>query len=172
MTADKPIGTEKKISSRFEKIAKDPRFIRIKKKHSLLKVDKRFESMFSDSTFTTPYKVDRYGRNVGKNKKESVKKELESFYQLEKSESEENLKDSELSEMESSEEEDSQSDLENDNDKDKDDDILERAYAQHPLVNNDVVLGDATNRLAIVNVDWDQIRFNGFQTNLRIDHFC
>lgn len=36
--------------------------------------------------------------------------------------------------------------------------VFEETLAQHPLVNQSVDLGEATRRLAIVNLDWDQIK--------------
>ncbi len=36
--------------------------------------------------------------------------------------------------------------------------IMEQTLAHHPLVNQEVELGEATYRLAIVNLDWDQIK--------------
>ncbi|KAI8973770.1 hypothetical protein BDF20DRAFT_915173 [Mycotypha africana] len=65
---------------RFANVHNDPRFLRPKKKDLKVTIDKRFASMMNSSDFSDAPRVDKYGRPL---KKQSAKKELERFYQLE-----------------------------------------------------------------------------------------
>ena len=69
--------------SRFSHISKDPRFQQMKKKHRKVKIDKRFEGMFKDKRFKLKYTVDKRGRPV----KTSTNDDLQRFYELSDSES-------------------------------------------------------------------------------------
>lgn len=149
-------------NSRFSRVLKDPRFRRPAKKTSKIKVDDRFKGIFSDPKFTRPYSVDKYGRKV--ETKKAAKKEMEKFYRLESSEDEdERVESDDGIETDASIEDDYTTDSDSDSDSDTEAResetlVLEDAFAQHPLVNTNVVLGDATRRIAIVNVDWDQLK--------------
>lgn len=149
-------------NSRFSRVLKDPRFRRPAKKTSKIVVDDRFKGIFSDPKFTRPYSVDKYGRKV--ETKKASKKEMEKFYRLESEEDSEGIDtdasiedDFSTAEDEASGSEDSGSES-GDETETEAEAVLEDAFAQHPLVNTNVVLGDATRRLAIVNVDWDQLK--------------
>ncbi|RKP16289.1 hypothetical protein ROZALSC1DRAFT_6274, partial [Rozella allomycis CSF55] len=70
---------------RFQKIAKDPRFRRLKKKQEKIQIDNRFSSMFKNEEFQpSAEKVDRFGRKV----EEKTGEELKRFYHIEEDESE------------------------------------------------------------------------------------
>lgn len=154
-------------SERFSRVLKDPRFRRPARKDSKIKVDDRFKGIFSDPKFTRPYKVDKYGRKL--ETKGAAKKEMEKFYRLEDEEENEILHvDSEGIETDASIEDDfsedsdssddSSSDSSNDSSNDDYNNSVIEAFDQHPLVNSNIQIGDATCRLAIVNVDWDQLK--------------
>jgi hypothetical protein len=156
--------TEK--SNRFSRVQKDPRFRRPARKETKIQVDDRFKGIFNDPKFTRPYSVDKYGRKV--DSKNASRKEMEKFYKLdevEESKAEESdgiatdasIEDDFSAEDDSASAEDdsasaSSSDSESDNEP-----LTE--FSQHPLISSgNVELGDATRRLAIVNVDWDQLK--------------
>ena len=147
-------------SERFSRVLKDPRFRRPARKESKIKVDDRFKGIFSDPKFTRPYSVDKYGRKV--ETKKAAKKEMEKFYRLESEEEEEFVDTVDIDDgiaTDASIEDDYSSESSSDDSSSSEEEaVLEDAFAQHPLVNTNIILGDATRRLAIVNVDWDQLK--------------
>lgn len=64
---------------RFKHLASDPRFKTLRKKQHKVKIDERFQSMFTDEKFTLKYSKDKRGRT---NKKSSGD-DLKRFYSLE-----------------------------------------------------------------------------------------
>lgn len=144
-TPKKAMTKEETKTQRLLKVASDPRFRRPSKKQSKLPLDDRFKSMFREDDFSRPVSVDKYGRKVESGK---ARKELKRFYsgpEGGKEGSEEGERDS-LSEPESDPsttstegEEMDQGDF-------------------HPLTEQDTEQGESTRRLAIVNLDWDQIK--------------
>jgi len=76
---------------RFSHIAKDPKFRRIPKAQTKVKIDQRFQSMFTDKKFQVKYTTDKRGRPV----KHQSKEDLKRYYELSSEE------DSESSESES-----------------------------------------------------------------------
>lgn len=139
------------MDERFAKIATDPRFRRPAKKHTKLAVDERFADMFDGKTsaaFTRPVAVDKYGRKIRDRK---ANKELKRFYRLEQEERQDDAGKTSSSEEDNSTQSSTASESE-------DTLVAERAFSSHPLVDSNVPLGDATHRLAIVNLDWDQIK--------------
>jgi hypothetical protein len=161
-------------ASRYERVVRDPRFRRPGKKASRLQVDSRFQHMFHDPKFTRPYSVDKYGRKI-KDAEGAGKRELETFYRLDKPEAEAEAETKTETETETEEDSDafvsegSASDTE-DSEPELEDTTLDEAFNQHPLVNANIPLGEATRRVAVVNLDWDNIKavdlfvlFNGFK---------
>lgn len=152
--------------TRFEKIVKDPRFRPTPAKHTKVKIDDRFKAVFKDAQFTQPYRVDKYGRPV--ETKDAAEREMKRFYRLESDQEAES--DSDISTdasieddfTSSSSDESSYSESDDDQsvrgDSEHVDDSMDQAMSQHPLVSTDAPLGDATRRLAIVNMDWDQLK--------------
>lgn len=135
----------------------DPRFVRPKKKDTKLKVDSRFKGMFESEEFVAPVKVDKYGRKiVDKSQGEDLKR----FYDLEEEEKEDSMTEAESETSFVSEDEASSSSSDGSDVSEEEPEMLvfEETLAQHPLVNREVELGEATSRLALVNIDWDQIK--------------
>jgi len=64
--------------SRFARVNQDPRFKKISRKEKKLKIDGRFEKMFTDKSFTTKYFVDKRGSRVEKTSTE----DLHRFYEM------------------------------------------------------------------------------------------
>ncbi|XP_023934803.1 ESF1 homolog [Bicyclus anynana] len=68
--------------SRFAKYLNDPRYRQIPKHERKVKIDKRFQSMFSDEKFKVKYTVDKRGRPVNETSTENLRK----YYDVEESE--------------------------------------------------------------------------------------
>ena len=81
---------------RFAKLATDPKFRSVGKKHKKVKIDKRFQSLFTNEKFSSKCAVDKRGRP----KNLSAKESFEKFYRLEDSESDSASENSEKSEAE------------------------------------------------------------------------
>ncbi|EEA26089.1 pre-rRNA-processing protein esf1 [Talaromyces marneffei ATCC 18224] len=162
---------------RFANIQSDPRYRLPSKRHTHVKLDKRFSHMLRDKDFSRNAAVDRYGRKL---KRDDTKKQLEKFYQLEEDEEVDNAsqvsvddddevrkelekankrdydpaRDGGFSESSSSEE---SSDEEEDEEEDEEDAAAEEVEFPDKQ-QSDVPLGEVTNRIAVVNLDWDNIR--------------
>ncbi|KAG2414281.1 hypothetical protein HFD88_003472 [Aspergillus terreus] len=160
---------------RFANIQTDPRYRLPSKRHTHVKLDKRFAHLLSDKDFSRNAAVDRYGRKLAR---DDTKKQLERFYQLEEDEQGDDVSvddDEEVLEelkkadarpydpardggFSSSSSEEESSDEEEDEDEDE-----EFAGAGEELQfpdkqQLDVPTGDVTSRIAVVNLDWDNIR--------------
>jgi NUC153 domain-containing protein len=134
-----------------------------------VKLDKRFAPLLKDDDFTKKAKVDRYGRKV---KGEQSRKKLERLYELPSSSGEDESADEELGSGEdddvvrkqlkkvekkydpardggfstSESEEESESEVESEVD------------GELPEETETVPMGEVSRRLAVVNLDWDNIR--------------
>lgn len=62
------------VDLRFARFAQDPRFRKISRKERKVKIDGRFNKMFTDKGFTTNYFVDKRGSKVKKTSKEDLRK--------------------------------------------------------------------------------------------------
>jgi hypothetical protein len=155
-----------------ENSERDPRFYRLKAKAHKFQVDSRFKRLFREdekkSEKDQKKSIDKYGRKKEKN---SEIKDLKRFYNLSEDESQnepqipsdsnvEDFSNSSGSESENSHLE-QQSTI---------DFLMEHVVSQNPLVNTQVQIGNATKRLSLINLDWDQIKavdifvlLNGFK---------
>lgn len=153
---------------RFANVQSDPRY-RLPSKRQKVKLDKRFTQKFRDEDFTRRAKVDRYGRRI---QNDSEQRRLREKFDLE---DEEELSDepdnddeiqAELARVEqqqydplrqgkdvSSSEEDSSTD--DDSSDSETEDVVEAALARQK---EDVPEGEVSTRIAVVNLDWDNIR--------------
>ncbi|KAM0435885.1 hypothetical protein ACHAPT_002777 [Fusarium lateritium] len=167
--------------ARFADFETDPRFRLPSKKQTKTTIDKRFAHMLTDNEFTATAKVDRYGRKV---KSDSKKKALQRLYRQEDEEEDEEEKEQEDIELEddevvqkelrkaqenydpargggfSSSESDSDSD---DDESDSDEEGGARVDTEGDMQRfqdeqNEVEAGEVTNRIAIVNLDWDHVK--------------
>lgn len=77
--------------TRFAHIASDPQFKRTPWSTRKIKIDKRFQSMFSDKKFIVKYTVDKRGRPVNQSSTENFRK----YYELSSSEEDSISSDSE-----------------------------------------------------------------------------
>ncbi|OJD36519.1 pre-rrna-processing protein esf1 [Diplodia corticola] len=163
---------------RFANIHSDPRFRLPSKKSTHVTVDKRFAHMLQDDDFTRKASVDRYGRKITK---DAGKKELERMYRVEGEDEDE---DGEAEEQNSDEVDDddevqkelarverkydpareggfSSSEDESDEDDEDEVEVQEEDAFDFPTGGKEAEIEemeDATPRLAVVNLDWDNIR--------------
>lgn len=160
---------------RFANIQTDPRFRLPSRKHAHVKIDKRFAHMLRDEDFSSKAKVDRYGRKLAK---DTGRKELERFYKLEEDEgleeSGEQIDEDEEVERElkrpenkydaardggiSSSSEESSSEEEEDQIDDVGENEVFGFPDQQAHQGDGVAMGEVSPRLAVVNLDWDNIR--------------
>ncbi|KAF2690468.1 hypothetical protein K458DRAFT_439426 [Lentithecium fluviatile CBS 122367] len=164
-------STKPNSSGRFANFETDPKFRLPSRKHAKTKLDPRFSRLRTDPDFQNKASVDRYGRRVSD---DTATEHLDHIYasdhgsedeidtpksrkrddavrrQLAKAQQRglDPIRDGGLS---SSSEESSSED--NDDDDDEVEDQAELAGD-----GNEVSMGDVTNRLAAVNLDWDNIR--------------
>lgn len=178
-------GLPKTSDPRFSDFATDPRFRLPSKKHARTKIDNRFSRMLTDDDFSNTAKVDRYGRKLSNSGK---KKALERLYVPDEEEEDTTEKkalqsgendsdDSEQSDIEVEEDDLVEKELhkanaydpargggfssssEEDSD-DEDDEEAEVEEADFPNVQGGqgVEMGEISSRIAVVNLDWDNIR--------------
>ena len=154
---------------RFANIQTDPRFRLPSKRDTHVKVDKRFSRMLKDERFTSKAKVDRYGRKLPK---DSGRKELERFYQVEEDgldgDDDEDVerelrrmgkvqKRKEEAEKEESESSSSSSSSDEDT-SDEEEEEEEVVFGPGEGQAASIPTGEVSSRLAVVNLDWDNIR--------------
>ncbi|MCJ1358211.1 MAG: pre-rRNA-processing protein esf1 [Icmadophila ericetorum] len=176
-----PSSGDQIMDPRFANIQTDPRFRLPSKKNTHVKIDKRFVHMLRDERFSSKAKVDRYGRKLPKN---SGKKELERFYRVEDEEDEDEddvevdedkdvekelrrmdkkhaaVKDVIEDESESSSTTSSSSEESSD---EEEEDVVEEEevfglLSQQGEQGGEIPTGEITSRIAVVNLDWDNIR--------------
>lgn len=156
--------------SRFASFETDPRYALPSKKKSKTTIDKRFSRMLKDDDFTATSKVDRYGRKI---KSDSKKKALQRLYEEEEDDDEDlEVEDDEVvqRELEKAEKNydpargggfSSGSDSDSDDDDESEEEVvvdtapdMQKYHTQQA----EVQTGEITNRIAIVNLDWDNIK--------------
>ncbi|KAI3399675.1 hypothetical protein diail_6024 [Diaporthe ilicicola] len=159
--------------SRFASFETDPRYALPSKKKSKTTIDKRFSRMLKDDDFTAVSKVDKYGRKI---KSDSKKKALQRLYQDEDEDEDAEVEDDDIVQRElekaekkydpargggfSSSESDTDSDSESADEEGENEEEVDNApdMQKHRTQQAEVETGDVTNRIAIVNIDWDNIK--------------
>lgn len=165
---------ENAADPRFSNIQSDPRYRLPSKRHTHVKLDKRFAHMLRNEDFSKNAVVDRYGRKL---RKDDTKRHLEKFYQLREDEDEDNvggeggIDDEEVRrELRRVEKRDydpardggyasSSSDEETSSEEAEED--LEHLDGDGEFSDqhrDDVPMGEVTSRIAVVNLDWDNIQ--------------
>jgi hypothetical protein len=156
---------------RFKRIQSDPRFQRMPKADKKVKVDKRFQGMFTDKRFKMDFVVDKTGRKI---QTDQYGDDLKRFYDVDgEAEGDEGGEGDESEAVQGSEAEgDAESGGEGDEegeggegdegDSDSSSDVdseVERdlANAEYEEV-EEVEIGDATSRLALLNMEWDNLK--------------
>lgn len=153
---------------RFANIQSDPRFRLPSKRNSHVQIDRRFERMLRDDTFSSRAKVDRYGRRLPK---DAGKKELERYYRIKDGQEgqERSFHDTEvelelqkanfkLEEEEVSSSAEASSSEDDDNTEVSDEEEVFGLLDGQDANGEGILVGEITSRLAVVNLDWDNIR--------------
>ncbi|KAJ5214890.1 hypothetical protein N7468_010569 [Penicillium chermesinum] len=147
---------------RFSNIQSDPRYRLPSKRQTHVKLDKRFAHMLDDKDFSRNAAVDRYGRKLAR---DDTKQQLKKFYRLEEDEEddEDNEEDGEASgdDVSIDDDEEVQKELKRidarDYDPARDGGFSESSSEEESSIQRSFK-GDVTTRIAIVNLDWDNIR--------------
>lgn len=167
---------------RFQSVHYDPIFQNIPKKESKVEVDFRFDRMFTDESFgnrsrakidkrgkikekteshLTRYYVEEKEKKMKKKNKAAIEedKKIENEERESKDEeetdSEEDSESTELEESSSSDDDEEYDDFEDDEEGTINNDITQYLLANQ---GNVTTTNEETNRLAIVNLDWDNIK--------------
>ncbi|KAK9471466.1 uncharacterized protein V1510DRAFT_420003 [Dipodascopsis tothii] len=174
--ARQPVTTD----ARFARVHNDPRFARPKRKDTKIELDKRFTTKLkADKDFKTKAAVDKYGRKLDK---EAGERELKKYYRLddepeagEAGSDEDDVEaaaaaaDSDSSEASEASEAsaggfvdrargeglESSSDESDTEEEVDEEDIFASTVQEEP---ENIPRGDETARLAVVNMDWDNLR--------------
>ena len=163
--------SEQITDSRFSSFETDPRYQLPSKRNTKTKLDKRFSRVLNDDEFLSTAKVDRYGRKL---KTDAKKKALQKLYEDEdKEDSDAEVDDDDIIQRELAAAEakydpargggfsssESESDSEEEEEEDEDEDHAEtRPGIRLRKEEKSVETGEITNRIAIVNIDWDNIK--------------
>lgn len=171
---------------RFANIQSDPRF-RLPGRKNKVKLDKRFSRVLDDEDFTKRAKVDRYGRPLENDAEKTRLKRKYDFDEDEDQEQEQEGhsdgdddddqpdnddevqrelrrldngrdllrqgRDSDSASVTSSDETSS-----SDEDDDNPDDAVDHEPTIGPTSQSEIPMGEVTSRIAVVNLDWDNIR--------------
>jgi NUC153 domain len=147
---------------RFSNIQSDPRYRLPSKRRAHVKVDKRFSHMLRDDDFGRKAKVDRYGRPL---EDDSERKRLKERYEFEDDIDDDDTVQRELQRVKkvfdpirdggySESSSDESSSEEDDTGAAQEDQLVTLGNQQ----DEDVPMGDVSSRVAVVNLDWDNIR--------------
>ncbi|KAF8421288.1 pre-rRNA processing protein Esf1 [Tirmania nivea] len=141
---------------RFASVHSDPRFALSRRKNTKVTIDKRFKRMLEDEDFLNTAEVDKYGRKLGT---EAGKKKIKDYYHLE----------DEGEDEESSEEEGEkpavydpargEGIIDTSDESETDGEVeVEGGAEEEEGVGEEIPTGDVYRRLAVVNLDWDNVR--------------
>ena len=150
---------------RFEKVSSDPKFKPIPKQVKKVKLDDdRFNAMFNDKHFISSTDIDEYGRKIKKGKKNI---EMTKYY-ITKDEKEE--KESDVEE----EEEEVESEEESDTSEEFQEFLAAMQGGEEGTTptgeKEQIPTGEETNRLAVMNIDWENI--HAIDLYVILNSFC
>ncbi|KAF1814125.1 hypothetical protein P152DRAFT_480356 [Eremomyces bilateralis CBS 781.70] len=154
---------------RFTSLSTDPRFRLPSQKNTKVRLDDRFSRLLKDEDFTKKASVDRYGRKIEGSR---GKKELERLYQVASASETDESDQSGSDELDA--DDDVQAELKrvtgkydpareggfsSSEDDEDDEDVEEESEAEEDAgPQEDIPTGEVTSRLAVVNLDWDNIK--------------
>ncbi len=138
---------------RFANIQSDPRYRLPSKGQTNVKLDKRFSRILKDDDFSRKAPVDRYGRPI---EIDSEKRRLKRRYEIEDDEDEDGVEKVRDPLREGIVSGSSSDESSSDEGEDEDEVVDEGGFAEH--LDGAVPMGDVSSRIAVVNLDWDNIR--------------
>lgn len=142
---------------RFKKIVKDPKYARIKSNVTKTHIDKRFQAVFNDKEFQFQGGFDKYGNHIGAKQDESYRRLYKLKHDCKNLKKEKNVlngsKKINLNSKEFLIETSS-----NESELWSEEEIVEPKLFKKPFEDETTEDGDTFKRLALVNMDWDQIR--------------
>jgi len=167
-----PSSSSNITDPRFAPLQTDPRYRLPSRKQTHVKLDKRFASILRDDEFSRKASVDRYGRKIESG---AGRRELERLYRLESDEEDEDedegdddaeirkelmsvkarekrrdpAREGGFSESSSDEEESEEEEAEG---------VEEAELFPTEVQGAEVPMGEVSKRIAVVNMDWDNIR--------------
>eukprot|EP00854_Cymbomonas_tetramitiformis_P018225 gene18225-21714_t len=164
---------------RFSSVHSDPRFQRFPQKKQKIEIDSRFSAMFTDKKFRQKGAIDKRGRSLGR-ADETQKEDLKKYYRLEgneeqgsEDEDDDNAKQEEdalaiperpahLRGIRGSDSEASSSEDEDGEDEEEDvgdiHDLLTGGADMWEDAQEQVEYTDATDRLAVMDLNWERVR--------------
>ena len=150
---------------RFANTQRDPRYQLPSKRHANVKVDKRFAHMLRDEDFTRKAKVDRYGRPLEDN---AERRRLRQRYNFDDDvEEDDNVVRRELRRVDSKldpirdggySQSSSSDDSSTGDDESEEEEEEKIDYGVDPSKSQEIPMGTISSRIAVVNLDWDNIR--------------
>jgi hypothetical protein len=155
------MAKERDNDPRFESVGKDPRFRRPAARKTKTVLDSRFKSILTDSRFKTSSKADPRGISSAtpdsRSAKKAVNEDLLKFYNIEQADEPEETRSVDDDEggfrwdAQSSSDEDVSNEGSETVEHADDESVIEEAELE------DVPLGDSTEKIAIMNCNWDHV---------------
>ena len=140
---------------RFASVHSDPRFSLSRRKDAKVQIDKRFKRMLVDEDFFHTTKVDRYGRRLAT---DSGKREIKRYYQLGDSEGE-SLDEEESGKQLGYDPARGEGIIDTSGESETDDgtEVEGEGEEVETGVREVIPTGDVYRRIAVVNLDWDNV---------------
>ncbi|KAL7069048.1 hypothetical protein ACR3K2_05810 [Cryptosporidium serpentis] len=132
----------------------DPRFKQMRMKDRKIKIDKRFSKIFTDDEFNISTPIDPFGRKKSKKK---IDEDMHKFYEVEESEKSTQGEESSLDSEGSFEWNEKSDDDNSQTDKEEKYIFKDPVWENNPIHKTGISEGDATSRLSLMGLDWDNI---------------
>lgn len=155
-------GAEQPIikDPRFANFQTNPRYRLPSKRHNHVKVDKRFSRMLQDDDFARKAKVDRYGRPLQAQAEKNRLKRLYAFDEDDQPDDDAEV-ERELKRVKKTFDPIRDGGYGSSSDSSSEEEIEEEEAEEIPVdiqSKQDVPMGEISSRIAVVNLDWDNIR--------------